>query len=56
MGMSDDVRAEVVADDRCPTIEPGPGRVVLTTVNRLSLRVLELTVEGAQGRLGSERT
>jgi hypothetical protein len=45
MGLPDDLRGEVLAVEDCPAIAPGPGRVVLTTVNHLNSYVLELTVE-----------
>src|SRR5262249_24914712 len=50
MGMPADLRAEVIADEPFPVIAPGPGQVVLTTVNHLNRDVRELTVEDAHGR------
>jgi len=49
MGLSDDLRATVVANEPCPTIDDGPGSVVLTTVNHLNPYVLELTLRDGQG-------
>jgi len=39
-----DDRAEVIAVEPCPTVQNGPGRVVLTTVNHLSNFLFELVV------------
>jgi hypothetical protein len=50
MGLPEDLRGEVLAVEDCPAIAPGPGRVVLTTVNHLNSYVLELTVEDARGK------
>ena len=55
MGLPADLTAQVVADEPCPPIADGPGRVVLTTVNHLNRDVLELTVESAGGRRESLR-
>jgi hypothetical protein len=49
MGLPTTLRAQVVAIKPCPAIAPGPGRVVLTTVNHLNRDVRELTVCDAQG-------
>jgi hypothetical protein len=49
MGMSADLRATVVANEPCPAIASGPGRVVLTTINHLNAGVLELTVADERG-------
>jgi len=49
MGLPDGLRARVIAIDPCPTIKPGAGRVVLTTVNHLNNDVLELTMASADG-------
>jgi len=49
MGLPADLTAEVVADEPCPPIAAGPGRVVLTTVNHLNRDVLELTLKDGQG-------
>lgn len=48
MGLPEDLRATVVAIESCPPIRSGPGRVVLTTVNRLNQYVLELTVRDVE--------
>jgi hypothetical protein len=53
MGLPENLMTKVVANEPCPTIEPGPGRVVLSTVNHLNPDVWELTVEDAAG--GTER-
>jgi len=50
MGLPEELRAEVVADDPCPPLRAGPGRVVLTTVRHRNRDVRELTVEDGQGR------
>jgi hypothetical protein len=39
-----------MADQPCPPIAAGPGRIVLTTVNHLNSDVLELTLADAHGR------
>ena len=41
-------KALVVAIDACPTIEDGPGRVVLATVTHFNVEVLELKLEGLE--------
>jgi hypothetical protein len=55
MGLPEDLQARVIADGPCPPIPPGPGRVVLTTVNHLNADVRQLTVEDGQGRRESFR-
>ncbi len=50
MGLPVDMRAKVLAIERCPAIEAGAGRVVLTTVNHLNRDAYQITVEDAQGR------
>jgi hypothetical protein len=50
MGLPEGLRAKVLAIKPCPPIEPGPGRIVLTTVNHLNADVMELTVEAPDGR------
>jgi hypothetical protein len=50
MGLPAGLTAEVLADEPCPAIAAGPGRVVLTTVNHLNADVRELTVEDGRGR------
>jgi len=50
MGLPEDLRAQVVANDPCPPIAPGPGRVVLTAVNHLNPNVVELGLVDPQGR------
>ena len=49
MGLPRDLRATVIAVERCPEIDAGPGRVVLTTVNHLNKYVFELTIKDATG-------
>jgi hypothetical protein len=50
MGLPEDLQANVLAIESCPNIEPGPGRVVLMTVNHLNNAVVELTVsDGSDG-------
>ena len=46
MGLPEGMTANVVANQPCPPIEQGPGRVVLTTVNHLNPQVVELTLVG----------
>jgi filamentous hemagglutinin len=50
MGLPKTMRVKVVAVEPCPRIAPGPGRVVLTTINHLHRYVCELTVEDENGR------
>jgi len=50
MGLGDDLRADVVANRPCPPIAPGPGHVVLTTVDHLNPHVLELVVRESGGQ------
>lgn len=41
--------AEVVAIERCPIVQDGPGRVVLTTVSHLNNFLFDLKVQGERG-------
>jgi hypothetical protein len=50
MGLPMDLQAKVLAIERCPPLEAGPGRTVLTTVNHLNRDVVEVTIRDAQGR------
>ena len=50
MGLPEDMKAKVLAVAPCVPLKPGPGRVVLTTVNHLNGDVCELTVEDSAGR------
>ena len=50
MGLPESLQAEVTANEPCPPLSRGPGRVVLTTVNHLNPNVLELTLVDPQGR------
>ncbi|GAB6188039.1 hypothetical protein [Thermopirellula anaerolimosa] len=50
MGLPDGMHARVVANDPCPPIEPGPGKVVLTTVTHLNRDVWELTLTDDRGQ------
>jgi Pretoxin HINT domain len=45
MGMAPGLTGKVVDVLPCPRIRPGPGRVVLTTINHLNPDVIELTLE-----------
>lgn len=56
MGLPEEMTATVVANEPCPEIEAGPGRVVLTTVNHLNNDVWELTVASLDGRVETVRT
>jgi hypothetical protein len=49
MGLPEGLRGEVLAVEPCPRIRPGPGWLVLTTVNHLNAYVLELTVADRHG-------
>jgi hypothetical protein len=55
MGLPEGLSATVVANEPCPRIQPGPGRVVLTTVNRFNNDVYELTVESPNGQVETVR-
>jgi len=50
IGLPEDLRAQVMANEPCPVIRPGVGRVVLTTVDHLNPDVWELDVLDANGR------
>ena len=56
MGLPRDLHATVIAVERCPQIDAGPGRVVLTTVNHLNKYVFELTIRDATGRCETVHT
>jgi len=49
MGLPEGMTATVTANEPCPAIESGPGRVVLTTVNHLNPSVVELTLASGDG-------
>jgi hypothetical protein len=49
MGLPEGMTAKVTANEPCPAIESGPGRVVLTTVNHLNPSVVELTLAAHDG-------
>ncbi len=56
MGLPEGMTAQVTGNEPCPAIDQGPGRVVLTTVNHLNPRVVELTLQvGAGGPTVPER-
>ncbi len=55
MGLPEDLLAKVLAIERCPPIEDGRGRVVLTTVNHLNRDVYELTVEDERSQAVTTR-
>lgn len=50
MGLNPAMRATVVANEPCPQLQRGPGRLVLTTVNHLNGDLRELVVQDASGR------
>jgi hypothetical protein len=50
MGLPEGLQAKVLAIERCPPVDEGAGRVVLTTINHLNADVIELTVETVDGR------
>ena len=54
--MSPALRAKVVADEPCPPIAKGPGRVVLTTVNHLNPYVFELRLADSNGHAETVRS
>jgi hypothetical protein len=56
MGLPAEMRAEVIANEPCPQLERGSGRVVLTTVNHLNNDVYELTVGSLGGQSEVIRT
>jgi hypothetical protein len=49
MGLSESLLATVVANEPCPQLETGAGRLALTTVNHLNADVWELTAVNASG-------
>jgi len=49
MGLPEGMTARVTANEPCPAIDRGPGRVVLTTVNHLNPRVVELCLAAGDG-------
>jgi hypothetical protein len=55
MGLPADLAATVVANEPCPSIAPGSGRVVLTTVSHLNADAYELSVESSTGGLETIR-
>ncbi len=50
MGLPEQLRARVVDIQPCPPIPPGPGQIVLTTINHLHNDVVELIVRDQRGR------
>jgi len=56
MGMPEDLTAIVALNEPCSPIKPGPGRVVLTTVNHLNNDIHELTVASPTGEVETIRT
>ncbi|GIX00053.1 MAG: hypothetical protein KatS3mg111_3385 [Pirellulaceae bacterium] len=56
MGLPEGVdRARVLSIQECPQPPPGPGRLVLTTVNHLNRDVIELDLRGLDGKLETLR-
>ena len=49
IGLPQDLTGEVVANEPCPEIKPGSGRVVLATMNHINADVLELTIRDEHG-------
>ena len=45
-----DLEGTVIADEPCPPIPSGPGRVVLAAVSHLAANVFELTLADEQAR------
>ena len=56
MGLPRDLAATVIAIERCPEINDGAGRVVLTTINHLNRFVFELTIKDGTGHSETVRT
>jgi len=56
MSLPEGLQAKVLAIKSCPRIAPGPGRIVLTTVNHLNANLHELTIRDAPGRRETIRT
>jgi hypothetical protein len=50
MGLSPDLQGKILDILPCPPIQPGRGRIVLTTVNHLNSDVRELTLRDPSGR------
>ncbi len=46
-----ELKAEIIEILPCPVIHDGPGRAVVTTVNHLNPRVVELSLKDARGTL-----
>ena len=55
MGVPEELRARVLANEPCPAIARGRGCVVLTTVNHLNRDVRELIIADASGKQESFR-
>ena len=56
MGCPENLQGEIIGLKACPPIADGPGKVVLTTVNHLNPRCLELEVADARGVIDRIRT
>ncbi|MGH7136787.1 MAG: polymorphic toxin-type HINT domain-containing protein, partial [Pirellulales bacterium] len=56
MGMTEDLRAEVISIEPCPDIADGPGHVVTTTINHLNAARWDLAVEDSSGRQQTIKT
>jgi hypothetical protein len=50
IGLPADMRGKVIANEPCPPIESGQGRVVLATTTQLNAHVVELTVADEHGQ------
>jgi hypothetical protein len=55
-GLPEDFRATVVANEPCPPVKPGPGRVVLTTISHNASDVYEVTIASPEGRAETVRS
>ncbi len=55
MGLPPDLAVRVVANERCPNIAAGPGRVVLTTINHLNGDICELKLAAPSGQTETVR-
>ncbi|GIW99635.1 MAG: hypothetical protein KatS3mg111_2968 [Pirellulaceae bacterium] len=55
MGLPEGLTGTVLSIQQCPQPPPGPGRLVLTTVNHLNRDVIELDLRASDGKLETLR-
>ena len=55
MGLPEGLTGTVLSVQQCPQPPPGPGRLVLTTVNHLNRDVIELDLRGPDDRIETLR-